>query len=127
MSKDAIAAQGPLDRGVRPSRFNPARALGYPDFNEDGHALAAGPFKCPECGGWTFGSSIGKMGKAEKGYCHDAHGIGCRFQWYRADDRKYFAATAAEDGHNARSEPTARLFAQVGSTDGLAVSGSTEK
>ena len=94
-------AQGPVDVNVRPSRFNPAKELGYPDFNEDGHALAAGPFKCPQCGGWTFGSSIWKGGKAEKGYCHDAHGTGCRFQWDRADDRKYFAVTTAEDGPNA--------------------------
>lgn len=77
----------------RTRSFNPARLLGYPDFIEDGHALAAGPFKCPQCGGWTFGSSLGKDLKAEKGYCLDAFGTGCRFQWDRADDRKYFAAS----------------------------------
>ena len=92
-------AQGPVDVNVRPE-FNPARILNYPDFNEDGHALAAGPFKCPKCGGWTFGSSISEELKAEKGYCHDAYGVGCRFQWNRNDDRKYFAASKT-DGPNA--------------------------
>src|SRR5574343_1617726 len=100
MNNEPLPAQGPVDVNVRPSRFNPARALGYPDFNEDGHALAAGPFKCPDCGGWTFGSSIGTNGKAEKGYCHDSTGVGCRFKWHRADNRKYFAATPADDGPN---------------------------
>ena len=80
----------PLDITVRQG-FNPAKELGYPDFNEDGHALAAGPFKCPECGGFTFGSSINSDRKADKGFCHDAYGVGCRFQWNRDDDRKYFA------------------------------------
>lgn len=91
----APIAQGPVEVNGRPE-FNPARILGYPDFNGDGHALAAGPFKCPECGGWTFSSSIGNTGKGEKGYCNDAFDVGCRFQWERSDDRKYFAGSPVD-------------------------------
>lgn len=70
--------------------WNPARELGYPDFNERGHAIAAGPFNCPECGSQLFGTALGGREKPDYGYCH---GNGCNFKWNRDDDRKYFAVT----------------------------------
>ena len=65
-----------------------------PNFDENGYVVTSIPFRCPKCRGWTFGSSVGENGKGLKGYCHDAFGVSCRFQWDRADDRRVFVTPA---------------------------------
>lgn len=48
-------------------------------------------FKCPECGGYKFGTSDCSKPIAEWiGECHGGdHWDGCGFEWSRSDDIKY--------------------------------------
>lgn len=89
-TNEAAGGASDVERVVGHRNWNPARELGYPEFNERGHALAAGPFTCPECGSHLFGTAIGCGERPDYGHCN---GQGCRFKWNRDDDRKYFAVT----------------------------------
>lgn len=64
-------------------------------------------FKCPKCGGSSFGSVMSDPNPAGPvhRYCHgnDAHDghSGCMFEWWDADDWKYFLVDGAKLGRAA--------------------------
>ncbi len=93
-------------------------------------------FKCPDCGGYTFGSSLQADGSWERlchGYVLSADpkelSRSCVFTWHQRDDWKYFIRTIYYDSKEEFDADNERRAGEmvVATIDGVTLAESTDK